>query len=117
MREAWNGWPPKKSGYIDTREDVQNGSPPHSMPGQTEIEIIAEIEARLDSTGESGRALIGEIQSPAFECVDLWQYWRFRVYLSQPARDALNYISGPKRRRIPFYLWRWRKAARPWRRT
>jgi len=113
IREAWGGWPPKQSGYIDTHEDVQC-SPSLSMPGQAAIEVLAEVEARLRSTRESGEALIGELQSPAFECVDLWQYWHFRVYLSQPARDALGYASGEKRRMTSFSRWKWIKKARPW---
>jgi len=102
------------SGYIDTHEDVQSGSLPHAVPGQVARDIILELEVRLGRCGDAGQALVGELQGPDFECRDLGNYDIFRQFLSQPARDALNYCAGAKRRRITFTMWRWRKKAKPW---
>lgn len=114
IREAWDAWPPKTTGYIDTHEDVQNGTP-RGMPGQAEIEVIAEVKSRVSAAGEAGEVLLDEIQGKAFDTVDLSRYSYFQIYLSRSAKAALNYISGPKRRRIPFMEWKWRKKTKPWR--
>ena len=107
IREAWYGWPPKTSGYIDTHEDIQNGSPPLSMPGQAAIEVLAEVAARVDGTGEDGETLIEELQGPAFDGVEISDYRRFRHYLSRPARAAINYVSGGRRKRRHYRRWKW----------
>ena len=89
-------------------------SMPSTMPGQTALEVIAKVEVRLRMTGSAGKALIGELQSPALDGVDLSNYDRFRVYLSQLARDALNYASGTKRRSSSFREWQWYMRAKRW---
>ena len=110
-----SGWPPKTSGYVDTHEDVQNGSLSHVFPGQTAIEVIAEVKARLEKTKEAGATLVWELQGIGFDDVDLRWYWKFKNYLSPGARDALNYMAGVKRRKVSFTRWKWFKAAKPWR--
>ena len=56
--------------------------------------FYAEITARLESTKESGEVLVWEIQHGMDEY----------ELLSPPAKMALNYISG-WRRRMPFSQW------------
>lgn len=109
IREAWYHWPPQTSGYIDTHERVQTGTPT-AMPGQSEIEVIAEVKARLGLHKRMGRVLVDEVQGQAFDAVDLSRYEFFQSYLSRDARDYLCYISGPRRKKISFADWLWKRA-------
>jgi hypothetical protein len=96
-------WPEKKTGYIDTHENVQT-SPPLSSPHQSTIETWAEVYGRIQRTGEDGKVLWDEIKNIE----------KFRVqygllseeininYLSGAARSALSYISGYKRKRQSY---------------
>lgn len=58
--------------------------------------IIAEIEERLKTTHEAGEALIDEINAGITDIDSL----------SRPARRALNYISGWRRRKLSYSLWK-----------
>lgn len=64
--------------------------------------IILEIKERLETTKEAGEALIDEINTGVVD-VD---------GLSRPARRALNYISGERRRRQTYSEWKKQKAYR-----
>ena len=87
-------WPPepRETGYTD------EGNHPVSChaPFETACMIIAEVEARLKSCGDAGEAL--EDEALCIELVD---------YLSRPARRALNYVSGFRRRRQTYSRWCW----------
>lgn len=61
--------------------------------------VIAEIDKRLETTREAGEALLDEIDAGEMD-IDR---------LSRPARRALNYISGWKRRKLPYSLWKAQK--------
>ena len=82
------------------------------MPGQAEIEVRAEIEARLKAAGEAGEVLVDEIQGAGFDGADLSDYAHFYLRLSRVGRTALNYISGPRRKRRPFKTWVWERKWR-----
>ena len=87
-------WPPEPkedSGYVD--EPGSHAVSCHA-PFETACMVIAEVRARLASCGDAGEAL--EDEALCIELVD---------YLSRPARRALNYVSGFKRRRQSFVDW------------
>ncbi len=92
-------WPARPSGgYTD------GGGPgrrQHS-PFEAAALIIAEVETRLAATGEAGEALLGEVEAGIADA----------MLLSPPARRALDYISGWKRRKISYALWKWRQEHR-----
>ena len=111
IREAWNGWPPQPSGYIDAHLDVDGGSVLCHQPDVNASDVIAEISARLKTTREAGEALIDELQNPNIE-FDLWHYDHFSHYLSGPARRALNYLSGTRRRLISYSQWKYEQGKR-----
>jgi len=93
-------WPANPSGgYTDAaaRTPVR----PHAR-FETPCQFAAEIEARLESTKEAGEALVDEVQAGI-----TWY-----EYLSRPARRALNYISGWRRRSMPYAKWRANKGWR-----
>ncbi len=56
--------------------------------------IAAEIEVRLQTTSTDGKLLIAEIQSG--KKIDDLEY---------ESRQALNYISGWRRKHVPFKRW------------
>ena len=89
-------WPinPKGSGYVD--EPIGQKSHRQRAPFETPCQITAEIMARLETTKEAGEALVDEIQSGII----------YYDLLSRPAKRALNYISGWKRRRQSFSQWK-----------
>ena len=60
------------------------------------IRIIAEVRIRLDKTGWRGTWLRKECKDPKVEKMD---------YLSDEAKEALDYISGWRRPRRPFRFW------------
>ena len=60
-----------------------------------DIDIIAEVKARIDKCGEAGEALVDE--APNVE---------FISQLSRPARRALNYCSGYRRRMLTYSEWK-----------
>jgi hypothetical protein len=87
-------WPPKQSGYIDQHADIQK-SPSLTSPHQATIETWSEVYARLQGTGRDGKILWDEVKE--IEDIKL---------LSQPSRDALNYVSGYRRRRMKYADWK-----------
>lgn len=96
---ALNGWPPDphESGYVG-----EDKTPSHHAPYEAVCCIAAELEKRLETTGEAGEALIDESQS-FYE-----HYDRVIDYplLSRPAKRALNYISGNRRRKQTYAEWK-----------
>jgi len=64
--------------------------------------IIAEIDKRLETTREAGEALLDEINAGITDIDSL----------SRPARRALNYISGWRRRRQSYSEWKKQRTYR-----
>jgi hypothetical protein len=97
-REMKDGrWPPRPgAGY----EEAGGSARREHAPFEAAVSVIAEVEARLEGTGEAGEALLGEVDA-GIEDISL---------LSRPARRALDYIAGWKRRRISYSLWKWRQG-------
>lgn len=89
----FNEWPPQSTGYVSVPLNVQT-SPPQTSPTQSTLDTWAEVYARLQMTGRDGMALWTEAKK-------IRDYKEF----SQPAKDALNYISGYRRRRMPYKSW------------
>jgi hypothetical protein len=81
--------------------DKVGGQQNQSAPGESIICIMAEIQVRLTACGEAGEAL----QDEAPEVVTIGQ-------LSRPARRALNYCSGWKRRRQSYGDWKYQQERR-----
>ena len=81
---------PKDSGYTESPH-VQTSHSSHA-PFETAAQIYAEVTDRLKSTGESGEVLVHEVQHG----LDVYEL------LSPPAKKALNYISGWRRREQSF---------------
>lgn len=81
-------WPPdhKETGYTGSK-----GSRNTKTKFLPAASFYAEITARLKTTGEAGEALVDEVQGG----IDL-------EGLSRPAKRALNYISGFRRRRQSY---------------
>ena len=101
---AWLGlledgiWPPehKETGYDDS-----HGSRNTKTKFIPAALFYAEITERLKTTGEAGEALVDEIQGGVeFEG------------LSRPAKRALNYISGWRRRKLKYPKWKYEKLRR-----
>jgi hypothetical protein len=88
-------WPDGDAGFTDER--VQR-SKTGSAPFEAVVCVVAEIEARLARCGEAGEALRDE--AIRAECVN---------DLSRPAKRALWYCTGWKRKRISYALWKWRR--------
>jgi hypothetical protein len=88
-------WPPdqRETGYTETSI---RGTRSIRAPFEKPVQIFAEITTRLVSTREAGEALVDEVQ------VGINEY----ESLSRPARRALNYVSGWKRRRMSFANWK-----------
>lgn len=84
-------WPPehRETGYIGLP-----GTKGHRAPFEDPAGFAGEVNIRLSTTGEAGEALVDEVQSG----LELEQ-------LSRPARRALNYISGWRRRRLSYRAW------------
>ena len=83
-----------EAGYNDDRVDGTHNKT--SAPFESLSCVIAEVEARLALCGDAGEAL--EDEAKYIELVD---------YLSRPARRALNYVSGLRRRRQTYSRWCW----------
>ena len=79
-------YPYPPSGYADT-EKIFSNVPPARASWQTPIELAGEVRARLIPAKDDGDTLLAEAK-----------YIREYRNLSQAARNALNYISGWKRR-------------------
>jgi hypothetical protein len=59
-------------------------------------DLIAEFELRLAKTGRDGITLIHESR-----ILGVYEYH----HLSPPARDAVNYIAGKKRKKLTYSQW------------
>ena len=85
-------WPPehKETGYVGSRGSRNTKT--KFLPAAL---FYAEITARLKTTGEAGEALVDEVQGG----IDY-------EGLSRPAKRALNYISGFRRRMQTYSQWK-----------
>lgn len=96
LREGiWPRDPNNDSGYVD--ESQRAGVSEHA-PFENPAIMIAEVEARLVSCGDAGEALQDEARY-----FDDWHY------LSRPARRALNYCAGWRRRCETYARWCWKQ--------
>jgi len=88
-------WPgnPQDTGYTDTAGVQRSHS--HHAPFETAAQIYAEVTARLRRTRRSGETLVWEVQH------GLADY----NLLCPAAKDAINYISGWRRRHVSFSQW------------
>ena len=70
------------------------------------VEIIAEVEDRLKTTGDAGRALVDEVQRQGVRGIEL---------LSDPAYEALMYLKGRDHKEESFARWRavWKYRKKP----
>lgn len=86
-------WPPehKDTGYNGAR---RSGTP--KSPFERAVGFSAEVNHRLRTTKEAGEALVDEIQGGITEY----------ELLSRPAKRALNYISGWRRREQTYAAFR-----------
>lgn len=84
---AQNRYPPEPTFGIDIAT-VQMIRPSWNSA----LNLKAEIDKRLETTKEAGEALLYEAQN-GYE-------------LSPPANKALEYISGWKRKKIPYSVWK-----------
>lgn len=86
-------WPPehKETGYTGSR-----GTRGHRAPFENPSGFAGEVNYRLKTTGEAGEALLDEIQSSITDYEGL----------SRPAKRALNYISGWRRRKETYSQWK-----------
>ena len=68
----------------------------HKAYFETPCQFAAEVDSRLETTGEAGEALGDEIIGgiPDYEG------------LSRQAKRALNYISGWRRRKSTYGMWK-----------
>jgi hypothetical protein len=72
----------------------------------------AELEKRLETTGEAGEALAGELTRVvlfqdlfAGQAGHVYPEEEYYLTLSAPARRALNYITGWNRRKMGYRKW------------
>ena len=93
-------WPvsPVESGYTEIRSPNRN----HKAYFETPCQIAAELTWRLKRTGESGEILVWEIQH-GLDDYDL---------LSPPAKRALNYCSGWRRRTQEYSKWLYKEKGK-----
>ena len=86
-------WPPdhKVTGY--TGSQGSRNTKTKFLPAAL---FYAEITERLKTTGEAGEALVDEVQSGITEYEGL----------SRPAKRALNYVSGWRRRKQTYSQWK-----------
>lgn len=78
--------------------DRAQGTASHSAPYEIVCCVLAEFDQRMEALPEDAReALIDEVQGGIRD-------YRF---LSRPAKRALSYISGRRRRRKSFAQWRY----------
>jgi len=91
-----------RSSYEDVGM-VQTSQSRHA-PFESPRMFAAEIRDRLRTTREAGEALVDEVPQ-ALKLSGIWGGDSYE-YLSRPARRALNYISGVKRRRQTYSQWK-----------
>lgn len=94
-------WPrdPKETGYT---EGSWQKNPSKHAPFERAVDFHGEITMRLKTTGEAGEALVDEVQSGI----------TYFEGLSRPAKRALNFISGWRRRRQTYSQFRATKKNR-----
>ena|ERR1035437_9133437 len=93
-------WPTegKETGYTDTNIQRQINS---AAPFEILREINGEVSVRLKAAGEDGATLCHEVQS--LHADDYSE-------LSRAARNALNFVSGFKRRRQNYRKWIYQRS-------
>ena len=86
-------WPtnPAGTGYTDAQWSKKSKRRPGAY-FETACQVRAEIELRLDRTNTDGKLLVSEIKAG-------------EEYLSEESKNALNYISGVRRRKMPYLNW------------
>ena len=86
-------WPtnPAGSGYTDAQWSKKSKRRPGAY-FETACQIRAEVEVRLRRTNTDGKLLVAEIRAG-------------ETYLSEESKSALNYVSGWRRRRMPYLSW------------
>ncbi len=90
---AENRYPTVPTGYIEVKTFQGRAGRAANM---TPVELKAELDARLQTVSRDAKeALFDEVQAGT----DTYEM------LSRPAKRALNYISGWKRRRTAFSQW------------
>lgn len=112
-------WPDQKTGYIFNKDviikfklDLKKLFPNEghaklpvavntTSPHTATIETWSEVYIRLQMTGRDGLSLWTEAKK-------IGDYKEF----SQPAKDALNYMSGYRRRRLSYSKWLYERAGR-----
>jgi len=87
-------WPTKPSVYSEALNVMQTKS--GKAPFEWACLVRAELSFRLKTTKEAGEALFDEVQG------GITNY----ELLSRPAKKALNYISGFRRRKQTFSQWK-----------
>ncbi len=101
--QRYAGSPPKADGkprYRDPNRSLAQGTA-HIMT--TADEVRAELEARLRLCGEAGEALQDEVLLQGVEQIER---------LSRPARRALYYCSGWRRRKQTYAEWKYDQDCR-----
>ncbi len=86
-------WPtnPAGSGYTDAQWSKKSKRRPGAYY-ETASQFRAEVEVRLRRTNTDGKLLVAEIRAG-------------EEYLSEESKNALNYISGWRRRRMDYKNW------------
>ena len=89
-------WPPEclETGYTGG----DGGKVNHHAPFEVSCCIFSELDARLSSCSTDGELLFAQVKA--------------QLHLSQPARQALSYVSGYKRKRTDYKTYRWQRTWR-----
>lgn len=89
-------WPPNPyvSGYTD--EPIGKSKRYKRAYFETPVQFAAEIGSRLLKAGRDGRILYWQVKSGVTDY----------ELLEEDAQDALNYISGWKRKKMEYKAWR-----------
>ena len=89
-------WPPNPAEGSGYREEIGKHQVSAHANFERPCQIVAECESRLVTCGDAGEALVDEIQNGV-------EYYE---YLTDDAKEALNYCSGWERRDVCFPFWR-----------
>lgn len=95
---AQNKYPPTPTGAFTEIQITSTIRPSWNSP----LNIKAELDFRLRTTGKAGETLIWEVQ----QGLDSYEL------LCPEAKRVLNYISGWYRRKMPFRKWCWQEDSR-----
>ena len=103
-------WPdnPDGSSYVDPAIRMGFGDDAYYIKPEG---ILAEVEARLETTGDAGEALVDEIEDGRVTVIVKDGIIKIDG-LSRPARRALMYAKGRRRKRESFPEWRADKKRR-----